>query len=72
MVKDFPSYSKASFLRGLGGEYLNADEQTNFMEGYPVAIIAPNGAEDESDYYLVPNYSSKAKYKYPIYFQNGR
>ena len=70
VVKDFPSYSKASFLRGLGGEYLNADEQTNFMEGYPVAIIAPNGAEDESDYYLVPNYSSKAKYKYPIYFQS--
>lgn len=70
VVKEFPSYSKAVFLRGLGGEYLNADEQINFMDGYPVAVIAPNGAEDESEYYLVPNYSSKAKYKYPIYFQS--
>lgn len=78
------SYTEAYTIRTMGGDYVNVDEETNFMKGYPVAVIKPveissdtatqdedNDAEksDESKYYLVPWFSKTQPYDYPFYFQ---
>lgn len=69
IAHEFPSYSNASRLRSLI-DYVNYDNNENFMEGYPVAVVSPNGnASDENDYYLIPWFNQNEKYKYPFYFQ---
>lgn len=67
------SYSEASRLRALG-EYVNYDENTNYMVGYPVAVIVPAGlsgseANDESKWYLMPWYDRDTSYRNSMYFQ---
>ena len=34
-------YTEAYTIRTMGGDYVNVDEETNFMRGYPVAVIKP-------------------------------
>ena len=69
VARKFPSYAETSRLRALG-EYVNYDENTNFMDGYPVAVVSPRGdSSEESDYYLIPWFNSRETYKYPFYFQ---
>ena len=57
----------------MGGDYVNVDEETNFMKGYPVAVVRPatSGESTESSYYLVPWYDKKQAYDYPFYFQGN-
>ena len=76
-------YTEAYTIRTMGGDYVNVDEETNFMRGYPVAVIKPakmsgattqgedSGTEksEESTYYLVPWFSKTQPYDYPFYFQ---
>ncbi len=74
------SYTEASLIRTLGGDYVNVDEQTNFMAGYPVAVIQPSmsastsedggGTSEENSYYIVPWFDRKQTYNYPFYFQS--
>ena len=69
---NFLSYDDVSCLRA-EFDYVNGDENTNFMKGYPVAIIESsttitdeNGnIEDEfPGYTLIPWYDSSEKYEY--------
>ena len=67
------SYSEASRLRALG-EYVNYDENTNYMAGYPVAVIVPAGlsgseVNNESRWYLMPWYDRDTSYRDSMYFQ---
>lgn len=69
IANNFPSYAETSRLRSLV-DYVNYDENTNFMKGYPVAVVSPLGENsDEYDYYLIPWFNSNETYKYPFYFQ---
>lgn len=67
------SYTEAYTIRTMGGDYVNVDEETNFMKGYPVAVVRPatSGKSIESSYYLVPWYDKKQAYDYPFYFQGN-
>lgn len=62
----FLSYDDTVCLRA-EFEYLNSDENTNFMKGYPVAIIDSNDSNDT--YYLIPWFDKDEKYDYNFYFQ---
>ncbi len=66
-------YTEAYTIRTMGGDYVNVDEETNFMKGYPVAVVKPATSEEstESSYYLVPWYDKKQAYEYPFYFQGN-
>lgn len=66
-------YTEAYTIRTMGGDYVNVDEETNFMKGYPVAVVKPatSGETIESSYYLVPWYDKKQAYDYPFYFQGN-
>lgn len=66
-------YTEAYTIRTMGGDYVNVDEETNFMKGYPVAVVRPatSGESTESSYYLVPWYDKKQAYDYPFYFQGN-
>ena len=66
-------YTEAYTIRTMGGDYVNVDEETNFMKGYPVAVVKPATSEEstESSYYLVPWYDKKQAYDYPFYFQGN-
>ena len=57
----------------MGGDYVNVDEETNFMKGYPVAVVKPatSGEATERSYYLVPWYDKNQAYDYPFYFQGN-
>lgn len=70
VAKEFPMYEEMSRLRALG-EYVNYDENSNFMDGYPVVPVRPAGLEtdDKSKYYLIPWFDAKTTYKFPFYFQ---
>lgn len=59
----FLSYDDTVCLR-TEFEYINADENTNFMKGYPVAIIVEN-----NNYKLIPWFDKNEKYDYGFYFQ---
>lgn len=63
------SYEEASQIRVMGGEYLNDDENINFMNGYPVAVVDVNGNGNTNDFYLIPWFDKKQKYDHPFYFQ---
>lgn len=60
----FLSYDDTVCLRA-EFEYLNSDENTNFMKGYPVAIIV----DDNNNYKLIPWFDKDEKYDYDFYFQ---
>lgn len=62
----YPNYCDAVSLRVLF-DYVNADEITNFMNGYPVANVI---TESNPDGYLIPWFNNNMKYKHPIYFQS--
>lgn len=64
------SYTEAYTIRTMGGDYVNVDEETNFMRGYPVAVVEPDPGNIAS-YYLVPWYDKKQAYDYPFYFQGN-
>ena len=66
-------YTEAYTIRTMGGDYVNVDEETNFMKGYPVAVVKPatSGESTESSYYLVPWYDKNQAYDYPFYFQGN-
>lgn len=66
-------YTEAYTIRTMGGDYVNVDEETNFMKGYPVAVVKPatSGESKESSYYLVPWYDKNQAYDYPFYFQGN-
>lgn len=69
IANNFPSYVETSRLRSLI-DYVNYDENDNFMKGYPVAVVSPLGDDsDENDYYLIPWFNSYESYKHPFYFQ---
>lgn len=68
-AQNFPNYNEMAKLRALG-EYIYGDEAVNLMEGYPVSVIRPEGAEDETKDYLIPWMDKKTTYKYPLYFQS--
>lgn len=66
----FPKYKEMSKLRSYSGEYLYYDNNDNFMDGFPVAVVAP--AKDnptDMDYYLIPWLGLKSGYLNDIYFQ---
>lgn len=73
--KDFPKYADASCLRS-NFDYVNGDEETNFMKGYPVAIV--DFGETKEDEYgdtynilrIVPWYDPDEKYEDNFYFQS--
>lgn len=62
IYKDFPKYDNLVCLR-TKFDYVNADETTNFMQGYPVALM------DDEDGTLIPWYDSNEKYVGDFYFQ---
>ena len=68
VAKKEVSYEEASQIRAMGGEYLNGDENTNFMKGYPVVPVK-YGNNDEEKYYLIPWFDKNEKYDHPFYFQ---
>ena len=61
-------YTEAYTIRTMGGDYVNVDEETNFMKGYPVAVVKP--AVSGMAEYLVPWYDKNEAYDYPFYFQS--
>lgn len=65
-VGEYPTYCETSYLRALF-DYVNNDENTNFMAGYPVAKVEMG---DNSDGYLIPWFNKDIKYKHPFYFQS--
>lgn len=65
-VGDYPNYCETSRLRAMF-DYVNNDENLNFMQGYPVAKVELG--DDDKDY-LIPWFNRDMKYKYPIYFQS--
>lgn len=71
VAHNFPNYKETSALRILGeNEYVNYDDNTNMMIGYPVAVISPALEEPtEDDYYLVPWMNKNIGYYNNIYFQ---
>lgn len=62
----YPLYYDACSLRTTTGEYVNSDEHTNFMWGYPVLTITPT----EGPSYLVPWFDKNEEYNDPFYFQS--
>ena len=65
------SYSEAAELR-TWVDYANYDENTNFMDGFPVAVIVPAGVDDVQDtskWYLMPWFDKNTTYRNPMYFQ---
>lgn len=66
----FPKYCDAVTKRVLF-DYVNADDngEWDHMNGYPVAVVVD---EDKTmgDAVLIPWFSKKIKYKYPLYFQS--
>ena len=62
-VENGLSYSDASCLRG-EFDYINADEMTNYMEGYPVALV-----EEDDEIKLYPWYDKNEKYIGDFYYQ---
>jgi hypothetical protein len=62
----FPEYAEISRLRALG-EYINAGDVSNFMEGYPVAKVNPSSEENVP--YIIPWFDNKTVYRDPMYFQ---
>lgn len=66
---DTLDYCTASSYRALG-EYVNHDEITDFMDGYPVKSFYHEGEERiDSNKYIVPWFDGSTEYKYPLYFQ---
>lgn len=70
IVSSVLPYTEAYTIRTMGGDYVNVDEETNFMRGYPVAVVEPDPGNIAS-YYLVPWYDKKQAYDYPFYFQGN-
>jgi hypothetical protein len=66
---EFPNYCKASNLRVLF-DYVNGDDITNFMQGYPVAKVEYFNENNEDASYLIPWFNKDIKYKHPFYFQS--
>lgn len=60
------SYSSAACLRA-EFDYVNADEMTNYMEGYPVALFEKEG--EENSIVLYPWYDSNINYIGDFYYQ---
>jgi hypothetical protein len=60
----FPTYNEAVCAR-VEFDYVNSDENTNFMAGYPVALVE----EGENDLILIPWYDKNEKYDYDFHFQ---
>lgn len=60
----FPTYNEAVCAR-VEFDYVNSDENTNFMAGYPVALVE----KGENDLILIPWYDQNEKYDYDFYFQ---
>lgn len=73
VAQNFPMYKETVALRILGeNEYVNYDENTNMMVGYPVGVVSPvivNENPDEENYYLIPWIDKNANYYNGIYFQ---
>lgn len=70
VAKSKINYNYASEIKS-SCQYSYFDEQTNIMEGYPVAVVSPasNSGNNESNYYLIPWFDKNEKYDYPFYFQ---
>ena len=69
-IGEYPDYCETSRLRATF-DYVNGDENINFMQGYSVAKVEnfdEKTGEDKS--YLIPWFNKEMKYKYPIYFQS--
>lgn len=69
VAKKEVSYEDASQIRAMGGEYLNGDENTNFMKGYPVVPVKYIDNDGVERYYLIPWFDKNEKYDHPFYFQ---
>jgi len=70
VAHNFPKYAQMSRLRSFTGEYLYGDENSNFMDGYPVAVVSPAMENPtEQDYYLIPWVNNMSYYINDIYFQ---
>ena len=73
LVQSAISYCEASKYRVLA-EYANYDDNTNYMDGYPVVPIIPAGEDvntqkDINKWYLMPWFDKDATYRNPFYFQ---
>ena len=67
-VKELKRYCDAVNLRVIF-DYVNADENTNFMQGYPVALIESSTTEGDLITMLAPWYNPKEKYEGNFYYQ---
>lgn len=66
---DTLDYCTASNYRALG-EYVNYDENSDFMDGYPVkTVYHESGEKTDNNKYIVPWFDHDADYRYPMYFQ---
>lgn len=61
----FPLYDKVSCLRA-EFDYVNSDENTNFMKGYPVAIVE----NENKEFILIPWFDQNEIYEDNFYFQS--
>lgn len=67
-VKSGLSYSDAVCLR-TEFAYVNGEENTNFMLGYPVTLVEETGDNDEIEIRLYPWYDKNEKYIGNFYYQ---